>query len=98
MTNCLLFALALMWRRRIRSFRAWRNGVTLKPSERYYLIRSSRISWGLFHVLVGRLDRTTGQIKIFSYKPDTPEKAGIELLFKGHVARGDMPNNHQDKG
>lgn len=92
MTNCLLFAIAIWWRRRIRSFRAWRNGVTLRPTERYYLIRSSRISWGLFHVLVGRMDRSTGQIKVMSYKPDTAEKMGIELLFKGRVVRGDLPH------
>lgn len=97
MSNCILFALALWWRRRMRMLRAWRNGVTLSPSERYYLIRSSRIRWGLFHALVGQLDRGTGQVKIISYKPDTPEKAGIELLFKGHVARGDLPNKSQDK-
>lgn len=97
MANCLLFALALMWRRRMRRFRAWRNGVVLRPSERYYLIRSSRIRWGLFHVLVGRLDRKTNQVKIASFKPDTPEKVRIELLFKGHVARGDMPNHPLNK-
>lgn len=97
MSNCILFALALWWRRRIRRFRAWRNGVVLRPSERYYLIRSSRIRWGLFHVLVGRLDRATGQVELFSYKPDTPEKNDIELLFKGRVVRGDMPEHSPDK-
>ena len=77
----------------MRRFRAWRNGAVLKPSERYYLIRDARVKGGLFHILIGRLDRTTDQVKVASYKPDTPEKSGIELLFKGHVARGDQPNH-----
>ena len=97
MANCLLFALALLWRRRMRRLKAWRNGVVLRPSERYYLIRSSRIRWGLFHVLVGRLDRKTNQVKIASFKPITPEKVRIELLFKGHVVRGDAPTEQNYK-
>lgn len=94
MANCLLFAFALFWRRSMRRLRAWRNGVTYHPSERYYLIRASRVRWGLFHVLIGRLDRTTNQVKIVSFKPETLEKVSIELMFKGRVVRGDSTELH----
>lgn len=87
MSNCLIFALVLYWRR-------WRSarkrGV---PSDDYLLIRRSRVPWGLFHVLHGKLDRNTGQVKVVSYKPNKPEKETVEIVFRGHVARGDIPAN-----
>lgn len=85
MTNCLIFAIALYWRR-------WRwSRKRPNAGDDYLIVRRSRVPWGLFHVLHGKLDRTTGQIKVVSYKPHTAEKDGIEIVFRGYVARGDMP-------
>ena len=87
MTNCILFALALYWRR-------WRWARSRnEPCDDYIIIRASRVPWGLFHVLHGRLDPTTDQIKVVSYKPNTPTKRDLELVFQGHVARGDKPQD-----
>ncbi len=79
MTNCLIFAIALWYRR-------WRRG---RGTGAYLCIRLSRVPWGFIHVLYGKLDRETGQIKVVSYKPDSARKTGIEVVFKGHIARGD---------
>lgn len=87
MTNCLIFAIALYWRRWLWSRKRG------KSCDDYLLVRRSRVPWGLFHILHGKLDRTTGQVKVLSYKPNTPEKDGIEVVFRGHVARGDMPSS-----
>ena len=86
MTNCLFFAVAL-W------FRRWRRG---RGAQSYICIRLSRVPWGLIHVLYGRLDKDTDQIKVVSYKPDASRKAGLEVVFKGHVARGDIPPSELD--
>lgn len=89
--NCILFAVALWVRRRQRRRLLRARGVSVErlPGESYLVIRLSRMPWGLFHVLHGKLDRNTDQIKVISYKPVTPEKAGVELVFKGRVSRGD---------
>jgi hypothetical protein len=86
-SNCLLFALALYWRRRRWARKRARDG---KESARSYLIvRPSRIRWGLIHVLHGKLDRNTGQMKVVSYKPNMPRKTRFAPIFFGHVSRGD---------
>lgn len=85
MTNCLIFAITLYWRR-------WRwSSKRGLACDDYLLVRRSRVPWGLFHVLHGKLDHATGQVRVISYKPNTAEKDGVELVFRGHVARGDMP-------
>lgn len=89
-SNCIIFALRLWWR-------SWKRGRRRQRADRmgaetYICWRLSRVPWGMFHVLHGKLDRSTNQIKVVSYKPDRPEKAGVELLFKGRVVRGDKPN------
>jgi hypothetical protein len=37
-----------------------------------------------------RVGRDSGDILLVSYKPDTAEKRDIELMFAGHVERGDL--------
>lgn len=79
-SNCLIYALT-----------TW-----LKPAppgeESYLLIRRSRIRWGMFHMLHGRLDRATGQIAVTSYKPPPGhEKTGFAPMFDGQVRDGDNP-------
>jgi hypothetical protein len=87
-SNCLSFAVALFLRR-------WAK----KRGNNYLVIRLSRIPWGFFHVLHGKLDRNTGQIKVVSYKPDVAEKTGFAPIFNGHVERGDaVPNSDSLKG
>lgn len=81
-SNCLSFAIAL-WLRR------WRKG----RRNNYLVIRLSRVPWGLFHILHGKLDPRTGQIKVVSYKPDRAGKTGVEIAFRGHVERGDAPHS-----
>lgn len=90
MSNCILFAIALWFRCWRRSRRRRRQGKTVGHPT-YVCIRLSRIPWGLFHVLHGRLDSETGQIKVVSYKPNICNKQGLEIVFRGHPARGDLP-------
>lgn len=78
--NCIIFAVAL-WLRR------WRRGKA--ATESYLVIRVSRIPWGVFHVLHGKLDRNTNHLKLVSYKPNAAEKTRPAPLFEGHVERGD---------
>jgi hypothetical protein len=92
-SNCILFAIALYWRRL-----AWAHRHSQHHDD-YIVLRLSRIQWGIFHVLHGKLDRNTGQIKVVSYKPDVAEKTGFAPIFKGHVERGDaVPNSDSLKG
>jgi hypothetical protein len=78
-SNCILFAVMLWWRRHRRPATRGNN---------YLVIRGSRVRFGLFHMLHGRLD-STGRMRLISYKPHTPEKLDIEIIFKGRVRRGD---------
>ena len=83
MTNCLFFAVALYLRR-------WRKARARNEQfDDYILFRLSKIKWGVFHVLYGRLSKVTGHARLISYKPNTPEKDGVEIVFNGHVERGD---------
>jgi hypothetical protein len=80
--NCILFAVAL-WLRRYRRGSA--------AHESYLVIRLSRVPWGVCHVLHGKLDHTTNQLKLVSYKPHAAKKRGLEPVFAGRVERGDKP-------
>jgi len=77
-SNCILFALP-RWLRRV------------APGEETYLvIRRSRVNWGLCHVLIGRLDPSTNQIAVQSYKPPPGhQKTGFAPVFHGAVVQGD---------
>jgi hypothetical protein len=60
--------------------------------ETYLIFRASRVRWGFFHVLIGKLDPETGQIVVSSYKPpDGHQKTGFAPTFKGDVVDGDKP-------
>lgn len=74
-SNCLFYAL-----------REW-FGALRRGEETYFVIRRSRIPWGIFHTLHGRLDPATGQIAVTSYKPIDPRKQGP--FFRGDVVQGD---------
>lgn len=95
--NCLIFALALYLRRGRWSRKRARQGKQAAVS--YICWRVSWVPWGFFHALHGKLDRETGQIKVVSYVPNTAEKSDVELLFRGHVKRGDQPRQqHTNEG
>lgn len=75
-SNCLVFALALYWRRKSR-------GV-----EGYVLMRRSR--WGAFPHLLYAERRSTGTWRVVSYTPDNPRHKQLPPpLFSGHVHWGD---------
>lgn len=83
MTNCLFFALKLYMRR-------WRKARAKgRQFDDYLVVRRSRVTWGFIHVLYGRYSKLTGQVRLLSYKPFTPQKRGVEIVFNGYVARGD---------
>jgi hypothetical protein len=84
-SNCIIFALTL-WFRRAR--RGKRNN--------YLVIRMSRVPWGILHLMHGRHDSVTDQIRVVSYKPDADRKTGVELAFRGHVERGDKPRTENE--
>lgn len=83
MTNCLFFVLHLYFKG---WWRAFKKGEQFND---YICIRSSRVKGGIIHFLYGRYDSKTDQIKVFSYKPNKKEKSGIEIVFEGHIQRGD---------
>lgn len=65
--------------------------------ETYLIFRVSRVRWGFFHVLLGRLDQETGQIVVSSYKPPPGHvKTGFAPKFKGEVVDGDNPPKSWD--
>lgn len=76
-SNCFAFAIALYARRR----KAGREG--------YILLRWSR--WGPFpHALYGER-RSTGHIRVVSYKPPDPRPRGCPPpVFKGSSTWGDL--------
>ena len=78
-TNCLLWAIALH-RRRAR-----------KGREGYLMLRWSR--WGPFcHVLYAEM-RTTGSVRLVSYKPTAAKKKPVPpLFFTGRSRWGDFPD------
>lgn len=83
MTNCLLYALALRWRR------FWRGahcGITWRWSH-----------WGRFpHFIFVEIRR--GQRRQISYKPLAPKRKRVPpLWFKGYVAWGDVPPDFKQK-
>lgn len=77
-SNCLIYALT-----------AWLRAAP-PGEESYLLIRRSRVRWGLFHALHGRLDRDTGQIAVTSYKPPPGHKKTRPApFFDGKIVEGD---------
>lgn len=76
----------------------WRHRRALRRAgmESYSVKRPSRFAWSPFHQGWGVLDKSTGQIRFFSFKPvdgrDVPwYMAWTRLLFKGRVVEGDAP-------
>jgi len=69
-----------------------------KPGEETYLIfRRSRIAWGFFHCLLGRLNPLTGEIQVESYKPPAGHKKTKPApVFEGVVIKGDADTSHGD--
>jgi hypothetical protein len=96
-SNCILFAVALWlrrWTRARRNDKRHDDYLVLHLFGRDYLLfRLSRIPWGIFHVLHGKMDRNTGQIKVVSYKPNKKHKTGFEPIFRGHIERGDKEHS-----
>lgn len=91
-SNCILFALALYWRRgreprrlRIdgeRYFVVWRSG------DRNLLIRASRLGSWLPHMLYA--ERRAGRLRIFHFVPVRPKvKVLPPPLFEGRTKIGD---------
>lgn len=81
-TNCLLFALALWWRRRARCRQAGRRcGITVVGSH-----------WGPFPHLMYSQQRADGRHRLVGYAPLTPRRRLIPPpLFVGRVVWGDKP-------
>ncbi|WP_426106381.1 hypothetical protein [Massilia sp. TSP1-1-2] len=77
-SNCILFAMAI-WVRRAA------NG----KRNNYLLLRRSRVHWGVFHMLHGRIGTRSGKFYLVSYKPEIAEKRNFAPIFKGRVERGD---------
>jgi hypothetical protein len=77
----------------------WRARRRLKKQgiESYRLSRDSRFNFSPFHMGWGVLDSSTGQIRMFSFKPvgkgvDVPwYLAPTRLIFKGRIVEGDAP-------
>jgi hypothetical protein len=86
-SNCILFAYRLRFHYWRRCRRARRLGLP-QPPELYRVKRASRVRFGLFHILIGRMTRS-GKLRLVSYVPYVADKRGIELLFAGHVVWGD---------
>lgn len=84
-SNCIFWALP-KWLKRAKS-----------GEETYLIFRLSRVRWGFFHCLIGRLDPTTNQISVHSYKPPPGTiKTGFAPVFEGSVVEGDADTNHGD--
>lgn len=92
-SNCIIFALALYWRRGreprrvcvdgVRYFVAWRSGA------RHILLRASRLGSWLPHVLYA--ERRAGKLRIVHFVPDRAKvKVLPPPLFRGHLKRGDF--------
>lgn len=76
-SNCLVFALALYWRRR----RAGREG--------YLVIRRSR--WGPFFHMLYAERRQCGSLRIVSFIPRSPRLKPIPpACFQGRIKWGDL--------
>ena len=78
-TNCLLWAIALHRRR------------SRKGREGYLMLRWSR--WGPFpHALYAEM-RSTGSVRLVSYKPTAARKKPVPpLMFEGSSKWGDFPD------
>lgn len=81
-SNCVFYALP-RWLREV---------VRKQPpgEETYLIIRRSRIRWGFFHLLHGKLDPETNKIEVTSYKPPVGhKKTRFAPTFEGTVVHGD---------
>lgn len=91
-SNCILFTLALYWRRgesRLltvggeRYFVLWRSG-----DGRYILIRRSRLGGWIPHMLYG--EKRNGKVRIVHFVPvDDRPKPIPPPVFRGHRRWGD---------
>ena len=90
-SNCLIYALREWWRK-------------AEPGHEIYLymcifgswlcFRRSRIRWGVFHALAGRMNWETGHIEVKSFKPPSGHvKYGVAPFFDGEVVAGDLPDH-----
>lgn len=95
MSNCIIFAVSLYWRRWLASrrvriegeryFIAWRGG------PRHILMRASRLGSVLPHVLYAELRH--GRLRLVHFVPDNPvERKFPPPLFPGHPKRDDWRN------
>lgn len=84
-SNCVFFALP-----------KWLAGVKA-GEETYLVLRFSRIRWGFFHMLLGKMDPKIGQIALTSYKPPPGhKKTGFQPVFNGTVVEGDADTKAAD--
>ena len=90
LSNCILFAILLMFRRRATEERRRKNGTpAMRRNGDYMVMRWS--DWGKFpHILHGRMGND-GKIRVVSYKPVSPRKRALPPpLFAGKVVWGDV--------
>jgi hypothetical protein len=90
LSNCILFAIFLLSRRRTSEDRRRKKGVpSMRRGGDYWVIRRS--DYGPFpHVLHGRMGND-GKIRVVSYKPVSPRKRALPPpLFAGKVVWGDV--------
>lgn len=94
-SNCILFALALYWRRKMHAEPRWltidgeRYFVVWRSGARHILIRASRLGSWLPHMLYA--ERRKGQLRIVHFVPRDPRVKVIPPpLFRGSVKRGDF--------
>lgn len=90
LSNCIIFAIVLLFRRRASDDRRRKRGVpSMRRNGEYLVMRKS--DWGPFpHVMHGRMGND-GKIRVVSYKPVSPRKRALPPpLFAGKVVWGDV--------
>jgi hypothetical protein len=90
MSNCIIFAIGLLFRRRASDERRRKKGdPSMRRNTEYLVMRKS--DWGSFpHVMHGRMGND-GRIRVVSFKPVSPRKRALPpLLFEGKVVWGDV--------
>jgi hypothetical protein len=89
-SNCILVAIVLLFRRKASEDRRKKNGTpSMRQGGDYWVMRKS--DYGPFpHVLHGRMGND-GKIRVVSYKPVSPKKRPLPPpLFAGKVVWGDI--------
>jgi len=87
-SNCLVFALALLWRRRKARRRFGRSW--------YLLMRRSRLAAKSPHLLYGE-DRADGSVRLVSYVPRNPRAKRVPPpWFRGMPRWGDRKQQPPD--